>query len=308
MSHASGPRLFVTGATGELGRLVIDELLKRAPADRIVAGVRDPNHEQAVRLRSLGVGTRVIDYERPETLEPALDGIDRLLLISAPASPDRIAQHQRVIEAAKRARLELVAYTSLLHADRATSGLARDHKETEAALKASGLPHVLLRHGWYIENHVPSVAPALGSGAVIGCAGQGRFSSAARADFAAADATVLTLDGQAGRVYELAGDESYGLADLAAAIAAGAGRPVVYRDISQEAFTAALLGMGLPEEVATIIADSDRAAARGELEDHARQLSALIGRPTTPFGSVIKAALVGAIARPRTPEQAERSG
>tara|TARA_R110002124_G_scaffold1797_13_gene11478 strand:+ start:1278 stop:2162 length:885 start_codon:yes stop_codon:yes gene_type:complete len=288
MSNSTQPRLFVTGATGQLGRLVIGELLKRVAADSIVAGIRSPDHEIARQLSAQGVETRIADYTAPDTLQAALEGIDRVLMISSTVGPDRVAQHRNVINAAIAAGVGLLAYTSLLHADTATSGLAADHKATEAALRVSGLPFVLLRHGWYTENHTPSMQPALQHGAVIGSAGQGRFSSATRADYAAAAAVVLTMDGQEGRVYELAGDESYDLADLAHTIASAASRPVTYQDMPKAKFKQALIGMGLPDVVAELIAESDISASRNELEDNGRQLSTLIGRPTTPYRRTVQ--------------------
>jgi NAD(P)H dehydrogenase (quinone) len=291
MSNNIQPRLFVTGATGQLGRLVIGELLKRVAAESIVAGVRSPDHEVATQLSAQGIEIRIADYAAPDTLPAALEGIDRLLMISSTVGPDRTTQHQNVINAAIAAGVGLLAYTSLLHADTATSRLAADHKATEAALRDSGLPFVLLRHGWYTENHSPSVQPALQHGAVIGGAGQGRFSSATRADYAAAAAVVLTMEGQGGRVYELAGDESYDLTDLAHTIASAASRPVTYQDMPKAKFKQALLDMGLPDVVAELIADSDIAASRNELEDNGRQLSTLIGRPTTRYRQTVQNAV-----------------
>jgi len=291
MTQDNQPRLFVTGANGQLGRLVIQNLLKRVPASNIVAGVRSPDHEVARQFSAQGVEVRVADYSRPDTLSAAFEGIDRLLLISSTAGADRVAQHQNVITAAKAANIGLLAYTSLLHADASTSGLGEDHKNTEAALRASCLPFVLLRHGWYTENHAASVPPALRHGAVIGSAGQGRFSSAARADYAEADAVVLTTDGLVGRIYELAGDESYDLVDLADTITAAVGRPVTYQDMPKAKFKQVLVGMGLPDGLAELIAESDIGASRGELEDHGRELSALIGRPTTPYRQIIDTAV-----------------
>ncbi len=247
MQNTNQPRLFVTGATGQLGRLVIEELAKRVPTSSIVAGVRQPDHEIAQQFAAQGIEIRVADYSRPDTLSSALMGVDRVLMISSTAGRDRVAQHQNVIDVAKSAGVGLVAYTSMLHADKATSGLARDHQATEAALRSSGLPFALLRHGWYTENHLPSVQPALQYGAVIGSAGQGRFSSATRADYAAAAAVVMTTDAQAGKVYELAGDESYALTDFANTIADLAQKAVVYRDMPKDAFRQALMGMGLPD-------------------------------------------------------------
>ena len=288
MTDSNQPRLFVTGSTGELGRLVIAELLKRVPANRIVAGVRSVDHEVARQIAAQGVELRIADYSQPDTLLAAFGGIDRLLLISSSADGDRVTQHRNVIEAAKSAGIGLIAYTSLLHADTSPLGLREDHLRTEALLKASGLPTVLLRHGWYMENHMASLPPALHHGAVIGCAREGRFSTATRADFAEAAAVVLSTEGHAGRIYELAGDQSYSLSDLADVIAACAGKQIVYKDKPDAAFKAALAGMGLPESVAELIADADVAASKGALEDQGRQLSKLIGRPTTDYRQVVE--------------------
>ncbi|PZQ21645.1 MAG: NAD(P)-dependent oxidoreductase [Sphingopyxis macrogoltabida] len=288
MTDSNQPRLFVTGSTGELGRLVIAELLKRVPANRIVAGVRSVDHEVARQIAAQGVELRIADYSQPDTLLAAFGGIDRLLLISSSADGDRVTQHRNVIEAAKSAGIGLIAYTSLLHADTSPLGLREDHLRTEALLKASGLPTVLLRHGWYMENHMASLPPALHHGAVIGCAREGRFSTATRADFAEAAAVVLSTEGHAGRIYELAGDQSYSLSDLADVIAACAGKQIVYKDMPDAAFKAALAGMGLPESVAELIADADVAASKGALEDQGRQLSKLIGRPTTDYRQVVE--------------------
>lgn len=290
VAGSSQTRLFVTGSTGELGRLVIGELLKRVPPGRIVAGVRSPDHEVAKQLVAQGVEIRVADYTQPETLVKAFQGIDRLLLISSSADDGRLAQHENVINAAKAAKVGLLAYTSLLHADTSVLGISEDHRRTEAILAASGVPHVLLRHGWYMENHMHLIPPALQYGAVLGCAGEGRFSTAPRGDFAEAAAVVLTTEDQAGRIYELAGDESYTLADFAAAISTATGKPVVYRDMPEANYKRMLVDMKLPEAVAELIADADTGASRGALEDGCRQLSALIGHPTTAWRQAVERA------------------
>ena len=291
MTSDNQPRLFITGTTGQLGRLVIRALLKRTAPNTIVGSVRSPDHEVARQFRVQGVEIRVADYSRPDTLSAAFDGVNRLLLISSTSGEDRVAQHQNVINVAKAAGVGLLAYTSLLHADGSTSGLGEDHKRTEAALQASGLPFVILRHGWYTESHTASVPPALQYGAVIGSAEQGRFSSATRADYAEADAVVLTADGQAGRIYELASDESYDLTELAGTIAAAADIAVIYQDMSKAQFKQALIGMGLPDHLAELIAESNVGASRGELEDHGRQLRVLLGRPTTTYHQLIEIAV-----------------
>lgn len=283
--------IVITGATGQLGRLVIEALLKTLPASEIVAAVRSPGKAQD--LAALGVSVRQADYNQPATLDCAFAGAHKLLLISSSEVGQRAPQHRAVIEAAQRAGVKLVAYTSVLHADSSPLALAGEHNETEAMLRASGLPFVLLRNGWYTENHAASVPAALAHGVVLGSAGDGRIASAARADYAAAAAAVLTLDNQAGKVYELAGDTSYTLTELAAAIAAQADKPVAYNDMPQAAFEAALLGFGLPAGLASLLADSDVGACKGGLFDNSRQLSALIGRPTTPMASTIAQAVKG---------------
>lgn len=279
----------VTGATGQLGRIVIDALLKKVPAAEIVAAVRTP--AKAADLAALGVIVRQADYGQPETLEAAFAGVDKLLLISGSEVGQREAQHKAVIEAARAAGVGFIAYTSLLHADTSPLGLGVEHRATEALLKASGIPFALLRNGWYSENYAASIPPALAHHAFIGAAGEGRIASAARQDYAEAAAEVMTREDQAGKVYELAGDDSYTLAQFAAEIAAQSGEKVDYVNLSQADFAAALKGAGLPEGLAEMLADSDAGAEKGGLFDDSRQLSKLIGRPTTSWQAVIRAAL-----------------
>ncbi|SDX29809.1 NAD(P)H dehydrogenase (quinone) [Pseudomonas syringae] len=272
--------IVVTGATGQLGRLVIEQLLTRVPASQIIAAVRSP--EKAADLSALGVQVRQADYSQPSTLSSAVAGADKLLLISSSEVGQRLPQHKAVIDAAKSAGIGLLAYTSVLHADTSALGLAKEHRETEDYLKSSGLPFVLLRNGWYTENYVAGAHGALAHGAVLGSAGEGRISSASRLDYAEAAAVALTsAENQAGRVYELAGDESYTLADYAAELSKQSGKALAYVDLPQAEFAAALIAAGLPDYVANLLADSDAAAAKGALFDDSRQLSELIGRPAT---------------------------
>lgn len=294
MESSSQPKIFVTGATGQLGQLVIQELLKRIPTSSIVAGARSIDHHVVKQFAAQGVEVRVADYTQTDTLSTAFEGINRLLLISSNAMGEREVQHKNVISAAKAAGVDLLAYTSMLHLDMSPLAMGDEHRQTEALLKTSGIPFTLLRHGWYTENHTESIQPALQHGAVLGSAGDGRFSTATRADFAEAAAVVLTTNGHAGRVYELAGDESYTLTDLAAAIATAAGKPVSYMDMPKANFKGALIGMGLPEVLAELIADSDIGASKGGLEDNDRQLSALIGRPTTSWRLTVERAVAAA--------------
>jgi NAD(P)H dehydrogenase (quinone) len=281
--------IVITGASGQLGRLVIEALLHKLPASEIVAAVRSP--EKVSDLAARGVQVRQADYTRPATLDAAFKGADKLLLISSSEVGQRVPQHRAVIDAAQRAGVKLLAYTSLLHADVSPLGLAAEHQETEALLRASGLPHVILRNGWYTENYAASVPTALAHGVLLGSAGTRHIASAARADYAEAAAAVLTRDDQAGRIYELAGDTAYTLAELAAEITKQSGKEIAYKDLPEADYKAILLGAGLPEGLAALLADSDVGASKGGLFDDSRQLSQLIGRPTTILATSIAAAL-----------------
>ena len=289
------PRILVTGATGQLGALVVDALLKTTPAAEIAGLVRPAEGgapSKAKRLEAQGVQARTGDYADPALLRTALEGIERLLFISSSEMDDRVAQHRNVVEAATAAGVELIAYTSVLHADRSPLGLAEDHRQTEALLAASGVPTVLLRNGWYTENYLASLPAALAHDAMLGAAGEGRIASAARADYAEAAAAVLaSKHDQGGRTYELAGDAAYTLAELAAELSRQVGRPIAYRDLPQAEFEQALLGAGLPPFLAALLADSDAGAAKGALLDDSGDLRRLIGRPTTPLATGVAAAL-----------------
>jgi NAD(P)H dehydrogenase (quinone) len=287
----SSPRILVTAATGQLGRKVVAQLLKRVPAADIAVAVR--NAEAASDLAAAGVQVRVADYDQPAGWDAALAGIARVLLISSSAVGKRTAQHRSVIDAAARAGVQLIAYTSVLRADRSALGLAAEHRETEALLRDAGLPVTLLRNGWYTENLTASLGHELDSGVRYGSAGSGRFASASREDYAEAAAVVLSSDGHAGKVYELAGDTAYTLDEYVAAVSRLSGTPVRYQDLPEAEYRAALEQAGLPVPVAALLSDSDAAAAGGALFDDGHQLSALIGRPTTALDATLKAALAG---------------
>ncbi len=280
----------VTGATGRLGQLVITALLKTVPAAQIVALARTP--AKAAELAAKGVVIREADYDRPETLAPALSGVEKLLLISGNQLGVRVPQHKAVIDAAKAAKVRLIAYTSVLHADTSQLAVAGEHRQTQALLKASGVPFVLLRNGWYTENYTFSLPMVLKQGEILGSSGEGRISSAARADYAEAAAAVLTAgEDQAGRIYELAGDEAFTMQELTAEISRQSGKIVTYRDLPEAEYKAVLASAGLPELVAASVARSSAVASRGALFDDSHQLSRLIGRPTTPLRDTIATAL-----------------
>jgi NAD(P)H dehydrogenase (quinone) len=282
--------IVITGATGQLGRLVITALLEKVPAASIVAAVRDV--EKAKDIAALGVQVRQADYNQPESWNAALLGADKVLLISSNEIGQRTQQHRAVIDAAKHAGIKLLAYTSILHANTSRLGLADEHRETEAAILDSGLPFVFLRNGWYTENYAMGISTALALGAVYGCAGDGRISSAARADYAAAAAVVLTSDDQAGKTYELAGDSSYNLSEFAAEISRQSGKSISYVNLPEAEYKKALLSAGLPEVFAELLANSDTGVSNGALFDDGMQLSQLIGKPTAAWEATVSTALL----------------
>lgn len=287
----STPRYAVTGASGQLGRLVIPALAARVSAENVVAIVRDP--AKAEGLFPDGVRIRAGDYEKPETLAAALAGVEGLLLISSNAIGSRVPQHRNVIEAARAAGVRRIAYTSLLHADTSVLGLGDEHRQTEALLYASGLEIILLRNGWYSENYTAGIPAALANGTLYGAAGDGRIASAPRADYAEAAAAALAGNMVGKQVFELAGDSAYTLSDFAAALSAATGKEIAYVDLPQAGYRDALLGAGLPAPVADLLSDSDAGAAKGALFDDSHTLSTLIGRATVPIADSIASALKG---------------
>ncbi|MGW6060852.1 SDR family oxidoreductase [Streptomyces sp. NPDC055189] len=284
--------IVVTGATGNLGRLVIDGLLDaQVPAGQIAAVVR--NKEKAADLAARGVELRIADYSAPETLAGAFAAGDRVLLISGSEVGQRVPQHAAVIDAARTAGVALLAYTGVLGGPDADFDLAAEHKETERLVLDSGLPHTFLRNGWYHENYTANLAPVLEHGTVVASAGEGRVASASRADYAAAAVAVLTGEGHEGKAYELSGDVAWSLAEYAAEISRQTGKDISYTNVPAEQNLAILTGAGLPEQFAAILVDVDAAIERGRLAGTSGDLARLIGRPTTPLADAIAVALKG---------------
>ncbi|MER6081299.1 SDR family oxidoreductase [Streptomyces sp. NPDC001833] len=282
--------IVVTGATGQLGRLAVEALLRRGvPASQIVATGRDTSRIKDLADR--GVVVRRADLADSDSLTAAFAGVDKLLLISTTTVDERLGNHRRAIDAALAAGVSLVAYTSMSHADTATTILAATHRATEEYLRERNVPSVLLRNSWYLENHTAQLPVVLRQGTVTGAAGQGRISAAARADYAAAAAAVLTTEGHAGEVYELGGDEAFTLAEFAAAVSAATGKQISYTDLRAAELVQVLTGAGLPAELAGVLADADLGMSRDELFTDSGDLSRLIGRPTTSLADAIADAL-----------------
>lgn len=274
----------ITAANGQLGALVIRELLKRGPGENLIAISRKP-------VSVPGVESRTADYEDEGSYENALQGVDTLLLISSSEVGKRLGQHSNVIRAAKKAGVKHIVYTSLLRADSSPLSLAEEHKATEDFLAETGIPTTLLRNGWYLENHTGSLAQSVAAGAILGSAGDGRISSAPRADYAEAAAVVLTTEGHVGKTYELAGDSSYTLAELASETAKQSGKPVAYVNLPEKEYAEKLVGFGLPDGLAAAIASWDTGISQGGLFDEGHVLSGLIGHPTGTLEDGVRSAL-----------------
>jgi NAD(P)H dehydrogenase (quinone) len=285
--------IVVTGATGQLGRHVVEALLERGvPAGEIVAAGRSV--DKLADFAERGVQVKRMDYADAGSVAATLKGARRVLLISGSEVGQRVQQHRTVIEAAKAEGVELLAYTSIANADTTGMKLADEHKATEALLRESGVPLVLLRNGWYLENYTDQLPGTVAQGALAGSAGAGKVSGAARVDYAHAAAAVLVADGQAGKVYELGGDDAFSMADLAAEISAATGKTITYNDLPAEEYVGVLTGVGVPGAFAEILADSDLGIARGDLLVSTGDLRRLIGRPTTSLGQAVRSAAASA--------------
>lgn len=281
--------LLVTAASGHLGRLVVDALLERGvAASDIVAGVRTP--AKASDLAERGIRVVEFDYARPETLAPAFDGVDRVLLISG-TDADRVAGHGNVVEAARAAGVERLVYTSSPRNDVVDYALGADHKATEALITASGLDATILRNNWYTENYLDTVARAAETGEIVAAVGDARVASASRRDYAEAAAIALTGDELRGQILELSGDVAWNYDELAEAASEVVGRPVTYTAVTVEQLTAGLEAAGLDAGTAAFVAGIDLAIARGALEQADGTLSRVIGRPTTPLVDGLRAGL-----------------
>lgn len=280
-------KIAVTGVTGQLGRLIVEDLKKRIPAEEIIGLARSPE-----KAEDLGIALRPADYARPETLKSALEGVDKLLLISSSEVGQRIVQHQNVINAAKAAQVKHIIYTSLLHADTsALDMLATEHLATEKMIRETGIPYTILRNGWYTENYMMGIPAAIEHGVLIGSAGQGRISSAPRSDYAEAAAIVLTQGEHIGKTYELAGDQAYTLTDLAKEISRQTGKDIPYQDLPPADYTDTLKKAGMPDAWAELLPALDVGASQGGLYSERKDLSQILERPTTTLAAYLKDAL-----------------
>ena len=278
-------KIGITGATGQLGQLVVHSLKEKISADDIVALVRTPE-----KAASLGVEARTFEYNQPNLAEQLKD-IDTFLLISSSEVGQRIPQHQNVVNLAQEAGVKRIVYTSLLKADTTNLGLSPEHLATEQAIEASIMDYTILKNGWYTENYTANVAGTVQAGTLIGSAGEGKIASATRQDFAEAAVAVLTTEGHTNKTYELAGDEAYTLADLAEELSKQSGKDIPYINLPEQEYSAAIEGFGVPKIYADMLANCDVCASKNDLFDDSKTLSQLIGRPTTSLADVVKSLL-----------------
>ena len=282
-------KIAITGATGQLGQLVLQFLLKETAAENIIALVRSP--EKAASLQAQGIELRHFDYDQPDTLVPALQGVDKLLLISANEIGRRTPQHKAVIDAAVEAKVLYLAYTSLLRADTSPLGLSQEHRETESLIQASGLTYTFLRNNWYVENYLAAAGHVVETGTLFGAAKDGKINAATRADYAEAAAKVLTSSGHENKTYELASSDSFTLAQLAETLQQVSGQNVHYQNLTAEDYTQGLLQAGLPAGLVDVIVDADINSIDGAMQSDRKDLEHLLGHPTTSLRSAVEAAL-----------------
>ena len=283
-------KIAITGATGQLGQLVIQHLLKQTQAENIIALVR--NVEKTEHLKAKGIDVRHFDYDSPATLVPALQGIDKILLISATEVGRRTPQHKAVIDAAIEAKVPYIAYTSLLRADTSPLGLAQEHRETEQLIRESGLSYTFLRNNWYSENYLAGLAHNIETGILYGAAQDSLISAAPRTDYAEAAANVLLSENHKNKTYELASSTAFTLETLAKTISKVSNKTVAYSNLSAEDYKQGLLQAGLPEGLVNVIVEADIEAQNGAMLSDSKDLETLLNRPTTSLEKTIKSLLV----------------
>lgn len=284
-------KTLVTGATGKLGGLVVEALLKKIQPDQLAVSVRNP--EKAAHLKALGIEVRHGDFDQPETLVPAFSGVGKLLIISADGDNEtRIRQHLAAVDAAKEAGVKQIVYTSAADAQNSVLGLAEVHRRTEKAILDTGIPYVFLRNNWYLENEASSIQGVQAGAPWVTAAGNGKVGWALRRDYAEAAAAVLAQDGHENKVYELSGTPLTQDA-LAQALGRVLGKEVAVSHVDAYAYEGMLNGFGLPPFVVALLSDIQLAISKGALDVVSDDLPKLLGRPVTPIEEALSEALKG---------------
>ncbi|WP_139488824.1 SDR family oxidoreductase [Brevibacillus dissolubilis] len=278
-------KLLVTGATGKLGSKVVEALLKTVPTSQLAVSVRNP--EKAEHLRAQGVEVRHGDFDHPETLDAAFAGIDRLLIISADGDNEtRIRQHTHAVEAAARAKVGFIAYTSLGNATESQLFLAATHQATEAAILKTGIPYSFLRNNWYLENETASIQAVMAGAPWLTSAGSGKVGWAPRQDYAEAAAAVLAGDGHENTTYELSGP-LLTQEELASALGTVLGKEVSVQQVDDATYADVMKGAGVPDFVIPILVAIQQGIREGSLEIESNDFEKLLGRPVTPINEAL---------------------
>ncbi len=279
-------KYLITGATGKLGSKIVNVLLESVPASEVAVSVRNP--EKASVLKEKGVDVRHGDFDDPETLDAAFRDVERLLIISADGDNDtRIRQHANAVEAAERAGVTFIAYTSLADAQQSQNLMAPPHVETEGAIERTGIPHAFLRNNWYLENELGSIQGVLAGAPWVTAARDGKVGWALQHDYAEAAANVLMADDFEQDVFELSGP-LHTQAELVEALGEVLGREVELQEVSADAYANVMRGAGVPEEVIPLVVGIQESIRNGSLEVESNDFELLLGRPVTPLKEALK--------------------
>jgi len=274
-------KLLVTGATGKLGTKIVDALLKTVPANQLAVSVRNPEKAEGIKTR--GVEVRQGDFDRPETLDTAFKGIDRLLIISADGDNEtRIRQHTNAVAAAERAGVKFIVYTSIVNAQESKNMLAPTHKATEEAILKTGIPYSFLRNNWYLENESSSIQGVLAGAPWVTSAGTGKVGWALQQDYAEAAAAVLAGNGHENTFYELSG-KLFTQEEFASALGAVLGKVVPVQQVDDASYAEILKGTGVPEFLIPFLVGIQKDIREGTLEIESSDFEKLLGRPATPL-------------------------
>ena len=241
----SEPTIFVSGASGKLGRLVLAALKEKGYAGKIIAGTRDPSKLADVT----GVEVRKADFTDKAGLVTALAGVDRLLVISTDVIGQRLPQHLTAVEAAKDAGVKEIFYTSMPSPEPPSAiSFAPEHFGTEEAIKSSGLAYTILRMTWYTENLLGSLPGNLATGQWFTSAGDGKLSYVTRTDCARAAAGAL-IRGAENKIYTVTGPEALTTAQIATIASAVTGKPLTTINVTDEQLAAGAKSAGVPDFV-----------------------------------------------------------
>jgi len=273
-------RIGITGASGQLGRRVVELLAAHVEPSRVLALTRSP--EKLADLAARGVEVAFGDFAKPEELAQTLAGVDRLLIISTDdINGNRAALHANALKAAAEAGVSDIAYTSATAPHASSLGFIREHGVTEDLIRESGIPYTFLRNSFYADMLLDT-APQWGStGEIHGVAAEGNINRVTREDCARAAVAVLTTEGHRNAIYDITGPGAMNGYELAEAVSAAAGSPVRYVSISADTMRQYLIGAGFPDPIAGLFVEIDQAIAAGEFDISSTAVRDLTGQEPT---------------------------